>query len=322
MSFTKTQLQAITHELVLKELADGVFKSSAGFRKLYKEKQLQDGGTKIVSPVIITGQADDTTGGWYEGAESLADSEKEDIATAETNWKNSYETVLISNPEIRKNQGSKTQILNLLTSKVKIAGMRMDARLAAAVFGDSSNAKAFNGLQEIIKATGDYAGLSVGDLKDEFGADAWLAYVKGAQGALDKKSMQTTMGKATEGSVRPNWAVSTQAVYNEVFALLEDHQRIMAEDDSFAGQGHDQRKVLIYNGIPHYIDSHCKAQSLYYINSDFTKLIVHSNEDMITQKFPFLEGSNALKERVLIMGNLFCNNRSKNSEIAGITVVA
>jgi hypothetical protein len=78
----------------------------------------------------------------------------------------------------------------------------------------------------------------------------------------------------------------------------------------------------LYNGIPHLIDAHMKSQSIYYINSEFTKLYVHPDEDMTTQKFPFLENSNALKERVLLMGNLFCNNRSKNAELSGIAVVA
>lgn len=322
MTITYAQLQAITHDLVLKELADGSFKSSAGFRKLYDGREKLDGGNKISSPVILSGLPDDTTGGWYSGAENLADSERDDITRAEVDWKNGYETVLIAKSDINKNKGSKTQILNLLTSKVKIAGNRFDARVAASVFSNSSNAKELNGLQSIIAATGDYAGLAIGDIKDEFGNDAWLAYVKSSAGTLTEVLMQLTLGRATEGKQRPDWAVMKQNTYDEVWGLLKEHQRILVEDSSFSGAGHDQRKVLMYNGIPHLIDSHMKAQSIYYINSEFTKLYVHQDEDMATQSFPFLEGSNALKERVVFMGNLFCNNRSKNSELAGITVVA
>jgi hypothetical protein len=322
MTVTYAMLQAITHDLVLKELADGCFKSSAGFRKFYDGRDKLDGGNKISSPVILSGEEDNTTGGWYTGAEALPDSEKDEITRAEVDWKNVYETVLIAKSDINKNKGSKTQILNLLTSKVKIAGMRLDSRLAKSVFGSASDPKEFNGLQSIIAATGDYAGLSVGDIVDEFGADAWLAYVKSSQGALSEVAMQLTLGRATEGKLRPDFAVSKQNVYDEIWGLLREHQRILVEDSSFSNAGHDQRKVLMYNGIPHYIDSHMKAQSIYYINSEFTKLYVHQDEDMIAQKFPFLEGSNALKERIVLMGNLFCNNRSKNSELAGITVVA
>lgn len=324
MAITYAQLQAVTHDLVLKELADGVFKSSAGFRKFYEGREKLDGGVKISSPVMLTGEEDATTGGWYSGAANLADAEKDDITRAEVDWKNVYETVLIAKTDINKNKGSRTQILNLLTSKVKIAGMRLDSRLAKSVFGDGTTG--FDGLQKVIAATGDYAGLAIGDLQDEFGDDAWKAFVNDISavnsGALTEKHMQVTLGRATEGKIRPDWAVMKQNVYDELWGLLKEHQRILVEDSSFSNAGHDQRKVLIYNGIPHLIDSHMKAQSIYYINSEFTKLYVHQDEDMATQSFPFLESSNAIKERVLLMGNIFCNNRSKNAELSGIAVVA
>lgn len=319
-------LQAITHDLVLKELADGSFKSAAGFRKFYESREKLDGGLTIGSPVIISGQEDDNTGGWYSGAENLTDSEKDDITRAEVEWKNGYETVLIAKTDILKNKGSKTQILNLLTSKVKIAGKRFDSRIAKSVFGAATNPKELNGLQQIIAASGTYAGLSPAEIKDEFGVDAWVAYVRDitavAAGALTETHMQATLGAATEGNDRPHWAVMKQNVYNEVWGLLKEHQRILADDSSFSGGGHDQKKVLIYNGIPHLIDSHMKAQSIDYINNDYTKLYVHKDEDLSTQSFPFLENSNAIKERILFMGNLFCNNRSKNSELTGIAVAA
>ncbi len=323
---TYAQLQAITHDLVLKELADGSFKSAAGFRKFYEGREKLDGGVNIGSPVIISGEEDDTTGGWYSGSENLDDEERDDITRAEVDWKNGYETVKIARTDILKNKGSRTQILNLLTSKVKIAGKRFDSRIAKSVFGNGSNPKALNGLQQIIAATGDYAGLSPEDIKDEFGVDAWKAFVNNIagveSGALTEKHMQVTLGRATEGNDRPHWAVMQQSVYDEIWGLLKEHQRIMVDDSSFSGAGHDQRKVLLYNGIPHLIDSHMKAQSIYYINNDYTKLYVHQDEDLTTQSFPFLENSNAIKERILFMGNLFSNNRSKNSELAGIAVVA
>lgn len=324
MAITYAQLQAVTHDLVLKELADGSFKSSAGFRKFYDGREKLDGGVKISSPVILTGEEDNTVGGWYTGAETLPDAEKEDITRAEVEWKQAYETVLISKADINKNKGSKTQLLNLLTSKVKIAGMRFDARVAKSVFGSATDPKEFNGLQQIIAATGDYAGLAVGDIVDEFGDDAWLAPVTDIaainSGALTEKHMQVALGKATEGKMRPDFAVMKQNVYNELWSLLKEHQRILVEDSSLSNAGHDQRKILLYNGIPHLIDSHMKAQSIFYVNSEFTKLYVHVDEDMATQSFPFLESSNAIKERIVLMGNLFCNNRSKNAELKGIAV--
>ena len=320
MAITYSQVRAITHDLVLNSMADGVFNSSAGFRKFYKGREKHDGGNNIGAPVIVGGPTD-STGGWYKGASALADAETDDITRAVVDWKQIYETVLISNLDILKNNGQ-AGILKLIASKVKIAEKKMKARLAAAVFNDGTDLLAFNGLQQIIAASGDYAGLSVGDIKDEAGADAWLAYVKTSAGNLSEDLMQLALGEATEDEDRPTFAVMQQKVYNEVWSLLKEHQRIIVEDSSFSGAGHDQKKVLVYNGIPHYIDSHMKAQSIYYINEEYTKLIVHSQEDMKAQSFKQLEDVNAIKERMLLTGNLFCNNRRANSELAGITVVA
>lgn len=304
----------------MNSLTDNVYTSAAGLRYFYGKREKQDGGNDIGAPIIIGG-VDTTTGGWYTGGSTLTDAEKEDMTRAVVAWKQVYETVLISNLDILKNNGS-AGILKLVASKVKIAEKRLKSRLSSGIYSDGTNALMFNGLGQIISATVAYGGLAVADVKDEFGANSWKAYVSAAQTALTEQSMQLALGKATEDADRPDVALMTQAVYNEVWGLLKDHQRILADDSSFSGAGHDQRKVLMYNGLPHHVDSHMKAGSIYYINSEYTKLIVHSMEDMKAQSFKQLENSNAIKERMLLTGNMFCQSRRANSELSGITVVA
>lgn len=320
-AITIGQVRSITHDLVLKSLADGVYNSAAGFRNFYKNREKKDGGNNIGGPVIIGGSDDISTGNWYAGAANLPDSEVDDITRAFVDWKQIYETVLISKLDIMKNNGT-SQILDLAAEKVKIAEKKMKARLARGVFQNTGNALAFDGLFGIVAATGDYAGLSIDDIKDEFGANAWLAFILALNGPLTQPSMQLTLGKATEDEDRPQWAFMKQNVYNELWNILSQEQRIIADDSSFSGGGHDQKKVLVYNGLPHYVDSHAIDQTLTYINNDYTKLYVHTMEDMEAQKFDKLEDVNAVKSRMLLTGNLFCNRRKSNSQISGITVVA
>ena len=320
MAITIGQVRAITHDLVLNSLADNVYQSAPGLRRFYSKREKQTGGNDIGSPVII-GSVDNTTGGWYTGSEELAGDEKDDISRCKVDWKQVQETILLSKLDIMKNNGG-AGVLSLAASKVKIAEKRLKSRLSNGIFSDGTDALMFNGLKQIIAATGDYAGLSIGDIKDESGADAWLAYVKAMGGSLTEPAIQLAMGEASEDEDKPHFGIMRQNVYNEVWGLLQAHQRIIGDDSSFSGQGHDQKKVLIYNGIPFLIDSHMKAQSIYFINEDYTKLHVHSMEDMAAQKFDKLEKSNAVKERMLLTGNLLCNNRRMNSEISGITVAA
>jgi hypothetical protein len=319
MTISIGQVRAITHDLVLNSLTDNVYQSAAGLRHFYNKREKQDGGNDIGSPVIIGG-VDSTTGGWYSGASTLNDAEKDDITRAKVDWKQVYETVLISNLDILKNNGS-AGILKLVAAKVKIAEKRLKSRLATGIFSNGTDALVFDGLEQII-GSGNYAGLASGDILDESGASAWLAYQLTGAGTLTEVMQQRALGKATEDEDRPNVAFMRQNTYNEVWGILAAHQRIIVEDASFSGAGHDQKKVLLYNGIPHYVDSHMKAASIYYVNSEYTKLHVHSMEDMKAQSFKQLEDINAIKERMLLTGNMFSCNRRANSSIEGITVVA
>ena len=319
MAITIGQLQAITHDLILNSLTDNVYQSAAGFRFFYGKREKHDGGLVISAPVI-TGSIDNTTGGWYAGSEDLAGAEKDDISRASVDWKQVQETVFISMADINKNGGG-NGVLKLLASKVKIAEKRMKSRLASGVFNDGSVANQFGGLQLIVGSSA-YGGLDSGDILDESGASAWLAYQKTSAGTLTEPLMQLAFSRACEDSDKPDAAFMRQNTFNEVWGLLSSHQRIIVDDASFSGAGHDAKTVLMYNGIPHHIDSHMKAASIYYINSEYTKLHVHSAEDLKAQSFKQLEDNNAVKERMLLMGNMFCVNRRANSSVEGITVVA
>ena len=322
MAITITQVQAITNDLVIEGMKESVFNSAALFRHLYEKREKKSGGNTIGAAVVIDGQLDATTGEWYAGASALVGSEKSDITRAVVNWKQAHETIVLSKLDIMKNNGV-AQILALMTEKVDIAKNRFKARLSAGVHSDGTTIPlAFGGIKQFVTATGDYAGLAIGDIKDSSGANAWLAYVGGTTGALTEAKMQLCKGKATQDLEAPTAAFMNQNVYNEVWGLLQSHQRIVAEDSSFSGAGHDQKKVLIYNGIPHYIDSYTEAAALVYLNTDFTKLYVHAMEDMVSQNFDKLEDSNAVKNRMLITGNVLCSKRNRNSKLTGITVVA
>lgn len=323
MAITINQVKAITHDLVLKSLADNVYQSAAGLRRFYSKRIKIDGGNDIGGPVIIGG-VDGATGGWYSGASTLTDAEKEDITRAKVDWKQVYETIVLSNLDIMKNGGS-AQILPLLASKIKIAEKRLKSRLSTGIFSAGTDSLVFNGLQQVI-GTGSYAGLAASDFTDESGSNAWQAQIldnSSVARALTGVLIQRAMGQATEDEDKPTAAFMKQNVFDELWAILEPHQRLMVEDENLSGLGHDQnKKVLKYNGIPFLVDSHMKAQSIFFINEDYVKLYVHRMEDMKAQSFDKLEDQNAIKERMLLTGNLFCNNRRYQAELADINVAS
>lgn len=321
MAITISQVKAITHDMVVKALADNVYQSAAGLRRFYERRVKLDGGNDIGSPIIIGG-VDSTTGGWYSGADTLTDAEKDDLTRAKVDWKQVYETVVLSKLDIMKNGGS-AGILNLVASKVKIAEKRMKSRLSSGIYADGTDSLVFDGLQLII-STSAYGGLSASDFTNESASNAWQAQIKSNSGtdrALSGSLIQQAMGAASEDEDRPSLALMKQNVFDELWSILEPHQRIMTEE-GLSGAGHSQKKVLMYNGIPFLIDSHMKAQSIYFVNEDYVKLYVHRQEDLAVQSFNKLEDQNAIKERLLLAGNLLCNNRRFMAELADINVAS
>lgn len=325
MAITINQVKAITHDLVLNSLADNVYQSAPALRRFYSKRVKLTGGNDIGGPVIIGG-VDANTGGWYTGSTALTELEKEDLTRAKVDWKQVYETVVLSKLDIMKNNGS-AGVLQLLATKVKVAEKRMKSRLSAGIFHDGSNALMFNGLGQVIGA-GNYAGLAAADILDESGNSAWKAQVlehpttPGTDRALSGALIQKAMGLATEDEDKPSVAYLKQNVFDELWALLEPHQRLMKQDSSFSGAGHDSKEVLVYNGIPFYVDSHAVAKAITFVNEDYCKLYVHAMEDLKAQSFDKLEDKNAIKERMLLTGNLFCNNRRAQAILKDIQVSA
>jgi len=320
MTISITQLNAITHVLVLKKLTNNVYNTNPLLKRLYENKVLLDGGTKIGAPVI-SGASDSTTGGFYTGMANLDSSEKDDITRAEVNWKQFHETVLISRADILKNSGSMQQ-LNLVKSKITVAEMRAKAKLALGLYSDGTDTEKFNGLQEIINLTGAYAGLAVSDILDEAGANAWIPVIKSNSGtsrSLSLSLVQQAMGATAYDEDRVSLAVSKQNVFDELWNLLSPHQRLMT-DDKMSGMGFEG--ILKYNGIPFIVDSHMKAGSFYFVNENHFKMYVHKDEDMRVQSFDQLENQNGIKRRVLLMANFLCDARRQLAELADIAVAS
>jgi hypothetical protein len=327
MAVSITQLNAITHVMVLKKLTDQVFNTNAALKRAYEKRVRLDGGTKIGAPVAIP-TIDSATGTWYSGMENLDAAESDDISRAEVEWKQLHETVLISRADVLKNSGTMQQ-LNLVAEKVKLAQGKMKVKLATGLHSDgTTNTKAFNGLQQIIHASGDYAGFAIGDFKMEDGTtNAWVSYIKSNSGTARQLSLalvQQTMGGCTFDSEKPTYAISRQAAFNELWNLLSPHQRLMT-DDEMSGLGF--KGTLQFNGIPWLVDSHAKQSSstngsFSFINEDHFKLYVHKDEDMKVQSFDQLENQNGIKRRVLLMGNVLCDGRRYLGELSDISISA
>lgn len=320
MAFSYNQVTAITHDCIKEKMTEGVFKSNEFLKRLRKNQELEEGGNKIIAPLMVEDDTG-TTGEFYSPRDVLSLDEYDGISASEHDWKYIHESVVIYKADLAKNSG-KMGVLKLIDKKVRQAELAMRQRLVKGALSDGTSAtgalsaKQFVGLQAIIKASGSYGGISPTDLA------TWVSYVDDNSGtpraltqAIADKAYDQTVEEGIGGA---SLGLMDKSVFTKFKGLLTGIQRTTREN-SLDGLGH-KGQVLVYNGIDHMIENNMPAQSLYYIDEDHFKLHVHRDHNMRRQSIKDLETADALLERIFLYGNTVASERKFHSKVEDITV--
>lgn len=314
MAFTYTQVTAITNDLIKDKLSEGVFNSNAFLARLREKQMLEEGGNKILCPLMTV---DDTgsTGEFYSPRDALSLNEYDGISASEHDWKYIVESVVIYKSDIAKNAG-KLGVLKLIDSKVRQAEMAMRQRMAKSAVGDGTGANEFIGLDAIIAASGTYGGISSTDLA------SFVSYVDSNSGtprALTQALVDKAYDQAAEfGIGAPTLGIMGKGVFSKFKGLLTGIQRTTREN-SLDGLGH-KGQALVYNGIDHLIENNMNSGELYYVDEGHFRLHVHQDHNMRRQSIKDLETADALLERIFLYGAVVASERKFHSRIDDITV--
>jgi len=313
MALTYAQITAITEKHFIPKLVDGVYNSAAFTARLARPDKIKllDGGTSIMAPVISSAPGE---GGYFTDLDALSKTRTDDMTSSEHQWRQLFEPIRISRLELLKNSGDAAK-LDLVKSKVQIAQKQMKDNLATGIFS-AGGSNQIDGLQDIVDAAnGTYGGIAPADFAE------WVSVSKangGTDRALTLNLMQNTFGALTEDDDRPTVAVCTQAVYDQAWSLFQPHQRLVSEEMGKLGFPN----TLAFNGIPVLVDSHCKANAMYFLNEEYLYLAVHKDENMRRETIDKLEDSNSMLMRIFWAGNLVCNNRRFQGELDDIEVAS
>lgn len=312
-----TQITSLTHRFILPKVVDGVYNSAAFLAYMMQPGKYKkiDGGRNLNFPVI---SSEPDKGGSFSDLDTLDTNRTDNITAAQFEWKQYYEPIRVSRREILQNSG-KAQVVNLLTAKGKIAQKQIRENLADGLFSDGTgnSSKDITGFQALFNQT---SSTSYGNIAEDDMA-TWVAQYKGNSGsnrALTLALMQTADGSATEGDDKPDVITCKQDMYDEAWGLFQPHQRLMSEKMSKLGF----ENVISFNGKPLIVDSHMKANSMYFINSEYAFLAIHPKENLRYETIEKLETTNSLLSRIFWMGNLCCNNRRFHAELADISVAS
>ena len=308
-------------------LTDNVFKDRvlSWFLLDKKRSRMDDGGVKIVEPLLYAaGQA-----GSYSGWDQIAITPQTGVTAAEFDWKQLCATVAISGIEKAQNSGE-NQILNLVKTKVEQAEETLKNSMNTMLWGDGTGnaGKDWNGIGAAIAATGTYGGI------DGAANAYWRSHVVDVSGDSGVPAKTITLEKlfsaintSANGNDKVDGMFTTTAIYTEVEGLFQP--QVQYQDVKAANAGFENITV---KGIPLYFDQAATAETLYGINSKYLTVVGHKDvwfdssgdDDAPMSSAHATSGAGVVVDGtyrlIRTFGNLTCRNRARHFRLNYIDV--
>jgi len=262
--------------------------------------------------------AENSTAGFYDGYDVLDTTPQTGISAAEYDWRQSAVTITISGKEERQNSG-KEKMINLLESKIMQAEKSAKKIMDVAAFGSGgdSGTKEINGLQQLVDVaptTDTIGGINRATATNAFWRNNATTGVGSfaANGLDEMRSMFNTC--SDEGTDTPDILMTTQAIFEYYEKVLQVQERFV--DTKTADAGFQNLK---FKNETLMWDSNCTAGYMYFLNSDYLNLSVHSAADFVLEPFIKPVDQDAKSAKYLWMGQLVMSNASRQGVLAGIT---
>lgn len=270
-----------------------------------KSKVTYDSGKQIDQPVLYG----ELPSGWYNGLDTFDISSVEESTLAKFDWKQFYVNVTIDGTTLLKVEGSE-KVLSIIETKMENASKTFNKQLNESMFVDGG-AKALETLGDGINTTGTY-----GEINKATNS-WWQGNVNSTGGAFSMDMLQTEYGNCSDGQIHPDLILTTQAIYNKIWARVQPVQRGNLDNTpGIAGIGFTG---INFNQATIVVDNYCPSGHIYLLNSDFWKMIVHSKRDMYwtDKKVPL--NQDAYVRQLLWAGALFTVAPRWNGQITNVT---
>ena len=299
-----TQVNSFTERAFIPTVQDQIFRSNALFSSV--PKQTLDGGLYISQPLMYG----EGPGGPYSGVDPLDISEAEQFTVANFAWKFYYAAITYRQQDKLMNSG-KHALANLIKNRVDVGRMTMENQLGTGLHSDGSTTpKHITGLRAGVTGTGT----TYGQISKTTNA-WWRSPLDTTTTVLSLSAMRTRRGSATENRIKPNLGLTTRAIYNLYWNLLQPQERYVNTNVARAGF-----TTLGFEDMSIVEDSHCPDSYLYMLNTNYMKLYSHSAENMRFR--PFMEPVDRPQLRTAFLlwaGNLAISNCRFQTVMTAIT---
>lgn len=315
-----TRLEATTQKYHDKELRNATKTRSYLFAKLYgKARELYD-GRSYTWPVRYGKKAMQ----WLGEYETQNATPMEQITQAEVNYRFSSIAAVLSEQELRKNQG-KARILNLLSQKMKILREDVMDSMASALWdGNDDNATGPIGIDIWVNSNGtsdttEVAGITRGTDDTDSNVsgteyDYWWCNKELACGSFTLDKVKQLALDCTHGSDSPDTYVTTKTVFRYAYGLATDIQRLGSESAAKLGF-----KSLNIDGIPLVWDDDCDTGCLYEFNLKDWELLFLKGSKMDRRPWFKPEFQRALVTFIINDFATACHNPRNQGVLTGIT---
>lgn len=269
---------------------------------------LLSGGESIVRPLLYE---KNSTAKSYTKYGTIDTSPQEGISAARFAWKQSAATITISGLEERQNNGD-SQIINLLEGKIMQAEMSLSEELDRQLNGTGTDSSTdMTGLQTLVSTTGTVGGIARST------NTWWQSNVTASVGSFAANgldNMRTMFNNASKGSDTPDFLMTTQSIfeyYEKVLQPQERYTNTMMGDAGFTN--------LKFKDKPIAYDPLCASGTMYFLNSKYIQLVMHSDANFKTTDFVTPTDQDAKTAKILVQGELTATNCKRLGALTGIT---
>lgn len=257
------QISAITEKYFVPKLEDNIFKATPLMARMYKKVKKAQGGTKVLVPLNY---AQATAVGWYNGADTLDNTDNDVITSAEFDWKQLYASISVSRRDELINGGQAAKV-DFVKSKMQIAEKSMKDTLAVGVWNAGTTTNAILGIRAFLSVSATYGGIS------QTAYSFHQANIDSTTTTFSIPLLQTQWAATSVNGESPSVILSGSARYTSYYNSLQPQQRFMDSESAKGGF-----TSLMFNGVPWLVDSKAPSTHVVGLNEDYLSLIGHSDE--------------------------------------------
>ena len=268
-----------------------------------KERVLLDGGDQIRQAIIY----DKMIGGSYAGNDTFDTQRVPTKTLMQFPWTQYYVNLTIDGLTMLKNEGGATKIMDLVEAEMETARLSLAEYLGVDIFATSASktTKQILGLLEACDngtLTASYGGIT--RIANGAQGTAVTGNVNSTAASLALPTLNSIMGTATIQPARPDLVIPTQPLWDKSRDRVQPQQRFPS------GPGFDDLvkigyNAINFNGAAVVVDSHCPASNMFFMNTDYLKLVIHKSREFHFTGFQKPSDQDVLVGQILFAGQFF-----------------